>query len=674
MYPWFLVALAVLVIPVIIHLFQFRRYRTIQFPDLRFLKDILTERKNRNTIKHWLILIARSLAFACLVFAFSIPGCGKRVEVSGKEKISIFIDNSFSMSLRGNDGILFETAREIARDIVKKHSNQAEFRILSHASYPGQDDFFQSSDAINKIDQLSISSNSYSFKKVWNLLSYGQDNGRKYIISDFQKSFLRDLTSYNIENDNQVFAVKLERNEMRNYSLDTAWLANPFAISGEKNQLFFKVSNYSNEDLKELNVRLTIPGSTPGLTQINLEKNETVTGTMQFNMPEKPSSEAVLSIQDENMVFDNTLNLALNSRTEIRIYLISDNAYLETALSKNPFFKIQKGKLENLKFTTSDVSYFEVKNDISDAELQKIRSFLNEGGQMVMIPSGLTGIGAVKKLNSVFGFPVLTQTTGVKLKISKEGLNHPFFKNVFSGIPGNMELPSVSVYWSNSGNTGNGESILSLENGDQFFLRFPYGKGTIYFFTTPFELSAGSFVQSVLFFPTVSNCAINYNSGGSLFGYVSSGTGLSLSKTYETTDGMVKMEKNGIEWIPEIQFGVHGQELFIGSGLENPGFYNLFQKSNKNNGEIVALNHNRIESNPALAGEEELELLKSKHGIQWINKAEAVSGTGAEIIPGKLWRLFIWLAAAFFAVEVLLITFWDRLPKMFNSLIKTKQS
>src|SRR5438552_18471731 len=99
-YPAFLIALLTLVIPVIIHLFNFRRYKTVYFSNVRFLKEIKEETDSRSKLKHLLVLASRLLALAFLVFAFAQPYIpNKRNQVStGKKFVSIYIDNSFSMN------------------------------------------------------------------------------------------------------------------------------------------------------------------------------------------------------------------------------------------------------------------------------------------------------------------------------------------------------------------------------------------------------------------------------------------------------------------------------------------------------------------------------------------------------------------------------------------------
>ena len=60
--PLFLIALAGLAIPVIIHLFNFRRYKKVYFTNVSFIADIKQESKKRSQLKHLLILLMRLLS------------------------------------------------------------------------------------------------------------------------------------------------------------------------------------------------------------------------------------------------------------------------------------------------------------------------------------------------------------------------------------------------------------------------------------------------------------------------------------------------------------------------------------------------------------------------------------------------------------------------------------
>src|SRR5688572_4744487 len=124
LYPSFLWALTAVLVPVIIHLFNFRRYKKVYFSNVRFLRELQLESKSRSRLREILVLTARCLALAALILAFCrpfIPEEGHQKQVSGPASLSIYIDNSFSMENVNRQGRLLDVAKQRARDIVKAY-------------------------------------------------------------------------------------------------------------------------------------------------------------------------------------------------------------------------------------------------------------------------------------------------------------------------------------------------------------------------------------------------------------------------------------------------------------------------------------------------------------------------------------------------------------------------
>ena len=65
--PQILYALLALAIPIIIHLFNFRKHEKVYFSSIRFLEEIKTQNKKKRNIKNLLILISRILALLFLI-------------------------------------------------------------------------------------------------------------------------------------------------------------------------------------------------------------------------------------------------------------------------------------------------------------------------------------------------------------------------------------------------------------------------------------------------------------------------------------------------------------------------------------------------------------------------------------------------------------------------------
>src|SRR3569833_1387676 len=119
LYPDFLFALVTLDIPVIIHLFYFRRYQKVYFSNVQFLKEVQEQQGARRYLIERLILASLLLALLFLVLAFARPFIpGKYVANAGKQQVvSVFVDNSYSMQALNREGSLLDEAKRRAKEI-----------------------------------------------------------------------------------------------------------------------------------------------------------------------------------------------------------------------------------------------------------------------------------------------------------------------------------------------------------------------------------------------------------------------------------------------------------------------------------------------------------------------------------------------------------------------------
>ena len=76
--PAFLAGLALLAIPVLVHLTNRPRSETVPFPSLMFLQRIPYRSVRRQSLRHWLLFAMRCLAFVLLALAFARPFFGGR--------------------------------------------------------------------------------------------------------------------------------------------------------------------------------------------------------------------------------------------------------------------------------------------------------------------------------------------------------------------------------------------------------------------------------------------------------------------------------------------------------------------------------------------------------------------------------------------------------------------
>ena len=132
LYPNMLYALFALLIPVVIHLFNFRRHKTVYFSNTSILKTIEQENKKTKKLKDLIVLITRVLFIAALVVAFAYPYKKNNNAINNNvdNLIAVYIDNSMSMQSYSSEKTLFDDARSSAVKLVENLNQALKFVLL----------------------------------------------------------------------------------------------------------------------------------------------------------------------------------------------------------------------------------------------------------------------------------------------------------------------------------------------------------------------------------------------------------------------------------------------------------------------------------------------------------------------------------------------------------------
>ena len=153
--PSFLWALGLIAIPIIVHLFQFRRFKRLDFSDVSLLREIQTKSQTKNQLKHLLVLAARILFLAALIFAFAEPILpGKSDLAKQKPLISIYVDNSLSMQNRSGDGKLLQLALQRAFDISESYPKESKFQLITNDLTSNQRRFVDRESFLELLDEV----------------------------------------------------------------------------------------------------------------------------------------------------------------------------------------------------------------------------------------------------------------------------------------------------------------------------------------------------------------------------------------------------------------------------------------------------------------------------------------------------------------------------------------
>jgi hypothetical protein len=122
--PWFLLGLAALAVPVLVHLTHRERKTVLRFPSLMFLERIPYQSVKRQRIRNLLLFALRCAAVALLVLAFARPFLARRSALlgatAGARDVVVLLDRSYSMAY----GDRWTRARSAARRVVEGLSGE----------------------------------------------------------------------------------------------------------------------------------------------------------------------------------------------------------------------------------------------------------------------------------------------------------------------------------------------------------------------------------------------------------------------------------------------------------------------------------------------------------------------------------------------------------------------
>ncbi len=660
-FPTFLFALFALAIPILIHLFQLRRYKKIVFSDIRFLKQITEQNQKQRNIKEWIILAARCLALACLVFAFAkpfIPLNNRTINKSSKV-VSVFIDNSFSMSQQNKEGQLLEVAKHKARDIVSYYGDNDLFQILTNDFEGKHQRLIEKKDFLLYLDEVKISNQTKQFDKIIARQKQAfetESNSNKivYIISDLQQNQFQKLAA--IDTSLQVNFIQIKPNVSNNISIDSAWIEQPLILPNTNTFLLVKISNYGITEITDVPLVFKIDNVQKGIANISCKANSSAEVQLQFSLNDAQYHQAELSLLDNPVVFDDKLYLTLKAYSNQNIIAINANKYIQNVYGIDENYKLQSFNSNTIDYSSFNNASCIVLNEVADVssglqtELQK---YINNGGVALIIPSA--SANDLPKTNTFLqqlNAPKLIAVSNQNLNVSRINVFDDVFKNVFSKIPEIANWPNLSKNYAMQLNSGiKGYHIATLNNDAPFIFKSRYGKGFVYLLSTPLQNDWCNFTTHALFVPFMLRLPLVNKQSGSLYYNMDKPVNYAFDKNTNSKVVYLKDKKD------EIAFDVNNNESKSTaniSGIKQAGSYQVFEKNKTDLLATISFNLNRNESNLKIIADDSLSNTNASI-IQTADLLKHQKEIELNYHGTQLWRWFLLAALAFILVEVLLL-------------------
>ncbi len=645
-HPEILYALFLLLIPIIIHLFQLRRFEKVSFTNVKFLKKIELKTRKSSRLKKLLVLISRLLLFAMLIIAFAQPYLSKTSK-NEERHIHIYVDNSLSMQAKGEQGELFKRA---IQDIVDATANSSNVTLYTnHNKWPNlnaQDlkntlltlDYHPIEKSLNAV-MLDIQNSISKQKNIANDV---------FLISDFQhipeiKNSLSidSLATYNF--------TQLSPSKSTNISIDSMYISNR---NNETITLKVVAKNY-NSKTRAVPISLYDENVLLGKSTVDLTENKSE--EVEFKIPFKKTINGRIQTVDDNLTFDNELYFTINQTDKINVLAIGDaTRFLEKVYTSDEYI-FKSNKLNQLDYNSLSEQNLIVLNELEEipaALVDNIFDAVSKGSNLVIIPSVTMNQNSYNRLFTKLNIGSVEANNTIELQITDINFSHPFYESVFEKSIKNFQYPRINSYYSTV--LKNKSSLVSFENKIPFIAQIKKPTSTIYWFAGAISSANSNFKNSPLIVP------IFYNFGK--FSYKIAQPTYTIGKNNEIEikaslqkDDILEITRNQTSFIPNQQVGNSSVKIIMNDMPLEDGIYTI--QNNENNIQNIAFNYDRHESDLRYSDMKDM-VAKSANIFHFDTIKGAFTDSNDAHKTRSLWQLFIGASLLFLVFEIVLLKFF----------------
>ncbi|MBS1783545.1 MAG: BatA domain-containing protein [Bacteroidetes bacterium] len=660
LFPIFLVAGLTVAIPVAIHLFNLRRYKTVYFPHSRFLRTVQLHSRKQSQVKYKWLLACRIAFLFSLVLAFAQPFFSHSHQTNNKRLQVVYIDNSASMTIPKGTRTLLDIALETARKQIAKTPN-AQFVILSNDNMSSNQPS-SSEKAFAELSNISPSSLRLSseqvISRVQQLLQNEPTEGADlYFYSDFQKNSFPSTTG--IANASiHFFGVPIQNTDVANFSIDTAFLAQPRLQTNLPNQIVVICRKMGKGKSEMPVLQLNINNQPRSATTPHFDADGMSRDTLSFQVNTTGWQQLLLTLNDATIRYDDTFRIAARSAAHLSVLVLNEhqvNPFILAGLKAYSGFQADQHNLDDaVDWKPYNLVVLNGLSGFTDGLTQKIISSLQQGQSICIFPSKASDLTSLNKgLQTFAGIHIDMLDTSIQ-KATGLQQGSDLVRDLFDRIPPEVQLPQANWHYKiSAGLTANQQSIISFRNGDPLLAQYTPNKGKLYFFSSGIDEASGNFSSSYFFVPFLYKMASLATSGDVFALRADQQQPIFISMQQKDERNMVHLLGNGIDIIPPQRPSGAGLQVFVGQVLHRSGFYSLTSKSNDTI--LIALNQNNAESQLSFWSFSELQSQWKDANIHWL----ANQNTSFQVNAGAsfpLWKVCIILALLMLAAETFVLT------------------
>jgi len=534
--PLMLAALAAAAIPVILHLINLRKLRTIEFSSLTFLKELQKTTIRRLKLRQLLLLILRTLLILFLVMAFARPTLkGSFAEGMGPKARAtavILIDDSFSMTASDGSGDYLKQARESALNLLELLTGDDEIHILplSHAGRSGMDSVSTRSTITAAASLLEDIRPTPIHQKLGDgarvaakILSASENLVQElFVISDFQEGLVSEKGETGKEAlfgpQVRLFLIPIGSRSQQNLAVESLSISNAIIEIRKPFSLDVAVANHSPAPVENRLVSIFLNGTRVSQKGVSAEAGGKVRTSFTV-VPSSPGFQNITAeLESDDLEFDNRRFLSLHLSETIRVLLAGESTdlrFLRLALetrqqsgSSLTLAITQPDRITSGMLEQSDIVFLTDPAALSSFQSDRLNAFVRNGGGLALFPGTGTASAPLLRLLELPPFQGIQPAgTGDSfVEFERAELAHPLFDGMFTESANErsrvLESPRIRRF-ARTVPTERSAVIISISTGAPFLLEQRVDKGRVLLFSVSPTLEWSDFPLKGLFVPLI---------------------------------------------------------------------------------------------------------------------------------------------------------------------------
>lgn len=636
-HPEILYFLFLLIIPILVHLFQLRRFKKEYFTNVRLLKELSIQTRKSSKIKKWLLLLTRLLILTCIILAFAQPFFERKDSKNSNNEMYIILDNSFSMQAKGKKGELLKRAVE---DLLEHAPENQNFSLITNS-----ETFWDTSiKSIQKeLQNLEYSPLPFQLESAIAKIKSHRSVLNKDVIIITDAVSLKEKQLKSISKEFNTFFIIPKAEQKNNVAIDSVFINQTL---DDFYEIGVKISGYG-ENFASIPTALYNNEKLITKTQITLDSKQKI---VRFTIP-KEDFNGYVTITDNDLEYDNTLFFSITKPEKTNVLSIGQtekSSFLSRIYTKDEF-NYSNYELSSLDYNSLENQDAIVLNELKDIpqSLQTtLKSFVAKGGNLVFVPNNENAINNINSLLSNFGKMQFQSLQKTDKQITKIAFNNPLFQSVFEKQVTNFQFPNTKSSYSITTST---PSILSYEDQGAFLTALPNILASVYVFTAEINKTNSNFQNSPLIVPTFYNMAQSIQKTGVTALIIGENNPL-IVNTLLSKDEIITIKNKQVKFIPVQQIMNTKVKITCADNPQQAGNYGIYKQEEllKN----ISFNYNRTESNLDEVNENLLSNYKTIDAIETVFDTIQTNRTDTEV-----WKWFVIFTLLFLVAEVFIQKF-----------------